>query len=206
MFKPIKQRGALFIEYALILAFVIGSGVTFINSDSISGKLGVVFGKTNETLEKAAGNAAFQYPNSKTLKELVEDAKNGDLRSDNNDPANKWVISNKYNEISNYYTDKNLSPVLLNNNKETVNGQTCYVLCVPLDAINSLSDFTKGQNYTFRQYAFGPQNKQGESLYTGYYRDVQATVKASGSGATLHYFAQDNIQAINGGTLEWISE
>jgi len=52
--KKYSQRGALFIEYALVLAFVIVAGMVFITSESFSGNVTTVFSKTSDTLEMAA--------------------------------------------------------------------------------------------------------------------------------------------------------
>ena len=53
--NKIRQRGALFIEYALVLAFVIVVGVVFMTNEN-SKSIETVFSKTASTLEIAAGN------------------------------------------------------------------------------------------------------------------------------------------------------
>lgn len=51
------QKGAMFVEYALILAFVIVVGVVFLSgNDSMSSNISTIFSKTGSELTKAAGN------------------------------------------------------------------------------------------------------------------------------------------------------
>lgn len=52
------HKGALFIEYALLLAMLLGVGVLFISSDSITDSIDVIFGKTALTMNRAVKNNA----------------------------------------------------------------------------------------------------------------------------------------------------
>lgn len=54
--KNNKYRGAVFIQQALILAFVIVVGVVFLNDKSLSGSVGTVFDNGVELLASALGN------------------------------------------------------------------------------------------------------------------------------------------------------
>lgn len=48
------QKGALFVEYALILAFVLVVGVVFLNDNGLSAAINTIFGKATGTLNSAA--------------------------------------------------------------------------------------------------------------------------------------------------------
>lgn len=50
-----REKGALFVEYAMALAFVIVVGVVFIGNNGISDKINTIFGNTTNTLEIASG-------------------------------------------------------------------------------------------------------------------------------------------------------
>lgn len=53
LLKNLKQKGAMFIEYAMALAFVVVVGVVFISDGSIKNSIASIFGKTGDTLEVA---------------------------------------------------------------------------------------------------------------------------------------------------------
>jgi len=55
--KATKYKGALFIEYALILAFVIVIGVFFIADTGVSKSITSIFGNTNSTMTQAANSS-----------------------------------------------------------------------------------------------------------------------------------------------------
>lgn len=48
------QKGALFVEYALILAFVLVVGVVFLSDGSIASNIKKIFDGTGTMVEKAA--------------------------------------------------------------------------------------------------------------------------------------------------------
>lgn len=50
------EKGALFVEYALILAFVIVVGVVFLSSGDLNKNITTIFSKTGSELSSAAGN------------------------------------------------------------------------------------------------------------------------------------------------------
>jgi len=54
--RKMKNKGALFIEYALILAFVIVAGLVFISNDGMASSIAAIFGKADKTLELAANS------------------------------------------------------------------------------------------------------------------------------------------------------
>lgn len=60
LLDKIKQKGALFIEYAFVLAFVIVVGVMFISDGGIKNSIASIFGKANETLEVAVNGGEKQ--------------------------------------------------------------------------------------------------------------------------------------------------
>lgn len=49
------EKGAMFVEYAVAVAFVIAVGAIFISSSSITDNINSIFGKTGETLAMATG-------------------------------------------------------------------------------------------------------------------------------------------------------
>lgn len=51
--KNLKRKGAMFIEYAMVLAFVIVVGVFFISDGGIKNSIASIFDKTSDTLEVA---------------------------------------------------------------------------------------------------------------------------------------------------------
>ena len=50
------EKGALFVEYALILAFVIVVGVVFLSSGDLNQSISTIFNSTGSELKNAAGN------------------------------------------------------------------------------------------------------------------------------------------------------
>lgn len=50
------EKGALFVEYALILAFVIVVGVVFLSEGGLKKPISDIFSSTGSELSKAAGN------------------------------------------------------------------------------------------------------------------------------------------------------
>lgn len=53
LLKNIRQKGAMFVEYALILAFVIAVGVIFLGEGGFKNSIASIFGQTNEKLQVA---------------------------------------------------------------------------------------------------------------------------------------------------------
>lgn len=51
------QKGALFVEYALILAFILVVAAVFLTDTGISGSITRIFNHTSDTLNNAATNA-----------------------------------------------------------------------------------------------------------------------------------------------------
>jgi len=52
--NKLGEKGALFVEYALILAFVIVVGVVFLSDSGLSSNVSTIFSKTGSELSKAA--------------------------------------------------------------------------------------------------------------------------------------------------------
>lgn len=70
--SKLRKRGALFIEYALILAFVISAGVVFLSSDSMVNSISGVFGKTSNLLAEATkGEKSIDEKNMDFTKALI---------------------------------------------------------------------------------------------------------------------------------------
>lgn len=57
MLRKLNQKGAMFVEYALILAFVIVVGVVFLGNNSMTDNTSKVIEKTASTLSTAASKA-----------------------------------------------------------------------------------------------------------------------------------------------------
>lgn len=72
MRKNIHKRGALFIEYALILAFVIVVGVVFTSNNGISSSIAHIFGNASTTLAEATKDKkTVDEKNMDFTKELI---------------------------------------------------------------------------------------------------------------------------------------
>ena len=56
MVASLRQKGALFIEYALILAFVVIVGVVFVSKDGIGESINTIFQTTEKVLTDASGS------------------------------------------------------------------------------------------------------------------------------------------------------
>lgn len=56
------QKGALFVEYALILAFILVVAAVFLNDTGISGSIKSIFGQTKTTLDAANTNIPAVEP------------------------------------------------------------------------------------------------------------------------------------------------
>lgn len=56
------HKGAMFIEYALILAFIVVCGLFFVKSDVFSDSIGSIFGDASTTVGIASGNKKEQNP------------------------------------------------------------------------------------------------------------------------------------------------
>lgn len=67
LLKNIKQKGALFIEYAVVLAFVVVIGAFFISDGGIKNSIASIFGKAGDTIEVAVNGG------EKPLKEFESD-------------------------------------------------------------------------------------------------------------------------------------
>lgn len=61
MMKRLRQKGALFVEYALILAFVLLVGVVFHSDKGIANSVGKIFNTTGDVLTTAAGDQLKQF-------------------------------------------------------------------------------------------------------------------------------------------------
>jgi len=59
--KSFCQRGALFIEYALILAFVVIAGAIFLSSNGAADSIQSIFAQAEEKLDQAASGGAAKY-------------------------------------------------------------------------------------------------------------------------------------------------
>lgn len=59
------EKGAMFVEYAMALVFVVAAGAVFLSSNGITDSINAIFGKTNETLAMATGG---ERPTSKPEK------------------------------------------------------------------------------------------------------------------------------------------
>lgn len=64
LLKNLKQKGAMFIEYAMALAFVVVVGVVFISDGSIKNSIASIFGKTGDSLEVAVKGGEKQKANT----------------------------------------------------------------------------------------------------------------------------------------------
>lgn len=70
--RKIYKRGALFIEYALLLAFVIGVGAFFVSNNGITSSITDIFGKASATLEEATKvKKTIDEKNMDFTKELI---------------------------------------------------------------------------------------------------------------------------------------
>lgn len=58
--KKMREKGALFVEYALILAFILITGVVFISDKGIADSVGKIFNTAGEVLGGAAGKWEFK--------------------------------------------------------------------------------------------------------------------------------------------------
>lgn len=67
MFKRIGARGAIFIEYALILAFLLITGTYFLSSNGVANSLSSIFNKTGALLDTES-EFAKKYPNNTAAK------------------------------------------------------------------------------------------------------------------------------------------
>lgn len=61
MMKGLRQKGALFVEYALILAFVLVVGVAFLSDKGLANSVGKIFNTTGNVLATAAGDQLKQF-------------------------------------------------------------------------------------------------------------------------------------------------
>lgn len=91
----IKQKGAMFIEYAVVLAFVIVVGALFISDNSMKNSITSIFGKAEDTLEVAV-NGGKKYRGD--FKEHVSNIRNNKYTS--NSSGKGWAYSNVYNEAN----------------------------------------------------------------------------------------------------------
>jgi len=97
MLKKLKDKGALFIEYALILAFVIVAGMLFISSDS-SSSIATIISKANSMLAGEAnagqsskyGNYGIKPNNTWLIKNGVVAVYDGSS-SGINDADRQWL-------------------------------------------------------------------------------------------------------------------
>jgi len=71
MYKSTKYKGALFIEYALILAFVIAVGVVFLADTGLGDSVTGIFGKTSSTLEQAANSSSKKNLTTADLDKII---------------------------------------------------------------------------------------------------------------------------------------
>lgn len=95
LLKNIRQKGALFIEYAVVVAFVVVVGVLFISDGGIKNSIAGIFGKAGDTLEVAV-NGGEKYRGD--FKEHVNNIKNNEYTS--NSSGKGWAYSNVYNEAN----------------------------------------------------------------------------------------------------------
>lgn len=73
MCKNIHKRGAIFVEYAMALAFVIVVGVVFISNNGISSYITDIFGNASTTLAEASkGKKSIDEKNRDFTKTLID--------------------------------------------------------------------------------------------------------------------------------------
>jgi len=112
--KEIKKRGAIFIEYALVLAFVISAGMCFVASGN-SSPVKAIFNKVDEKLEIAAnGPKAEKYniaPDAAIYADAIYAILNYLETAPLIHPADKqslaWVLLKNNYQIDNYSPYKN---------------------------------------------------------------------------------------------------
>lgn len=76
-------RGALFIEYALILALIVGVGTAYLSSNGLSGNITNIFSKVDSTLASAtSAEKSVAEKNFDFVKTLMAYIKEGDGKSD----------------------------------------------------------------------------------------------------------------------------
>ena len=71
MFHALRQKGALFVEYALILAFVVIVGVTFIGKNGMADSISNIFIAAETLLETASGDNSKIGDESSSYSKLI---------------------------------------------------------------------------------------------------------------------------------------
>lgn len=81
--KKLNKRGSFFVEYALILAFVVICGTALLSNNEISLKINNIITSTTDLLQKAAASigpsadAGEQTPSDTTGKDKVDNPNKG---------------------------------------------------------------------------------------------------------------------------------
>lgn len=167
MFRQLRSKGALFIEYALILAFVIGIGGLFVSNNSLPNSIAGIFEKTNNIIDQATKP-------KKTVAEKNEDLMRYLLER----------IAAKFTGVSGTTNDNALKGYIGKNDQKLMNGtdsdcvdlKDCFAKRWKADdpaQYNAIVDdisYTFYANkqidgsYTWTVYFYNPENNGGKKL------------------------------------------
>lgn len=98
LLQKLKNKGALFIEYALILAFVVVTGLVFVANDGLKGSVNSIFTSASKLLGLAAN------PTEKTTLDKVIDDLRG-IGKIEYSGTNKFLVAS-YKDLDSYNNDK----------------------------------------------------------------------------------------------------
>lgn len=210
--KTLKHKGALFIEYALVLAFVVVVGVFFVGENGIGKDIKTITTKASDLLAgKTPGfpnQASIDYfeqlvAQNNTYRYPIPPKNEGDEVKYEDLTFQKLIASASDKKINDIMNQGGMSPIILDNDYTN----NLKIISIPTEQIGSLDDLEIGKSYTVRQYKFLANAGNTDSgKYTGEYRDVQVTIGTSGAGSTLRYLTKGEAQPLEGGTLDWIKE
>jgi len=154
-----KYRGALFIEYALLLAFVVITGVVFLSGNVMPNSISKIFSSAGDTLELAAGKTSQEKLNSYMNSTIVGAAATGIGNFDIGTALNEKQ-QNLVNEIK---AASGEAEVSVQRHYNTQNGNP--IVYVHLGDSYSVAD--SGQRVSVTRYEYDKNTKELVSAIEG---------------------------------------